>query len=86
VLNLPTQFDANDSLQDSFDGMGEATARILITRRLNEKFLKEYGVEDLKNSGRYYLAKIIAPNGKVVDEVLVDKQCGVVASLRKKVE
>jgi hypothetical protein len=86
VLDLPTQFEADDPLSVYFDGMGEGTARILINRRLNERLLKEYGVEDLKNIGRYYSAKIIALNGELVDEVLVDKQCGVIASLRKKVE
>ena len=86
MLELPIQFEANDPLPAYFDGMGEGTARILITRRLNEKLLKEYGVEDLKNIGRYYSAKIIAPNGKLVDEVLIDKQCGAIASLRREVE
>jgi hypothetical protein len=86
VLYRRTQFEAKDSLPEYFDGMGEGTARILINRRLNERLLKEYGVMDLKNTGRYYSAKIIAPNGELLDEVLVDKQCGVIASLRKKVE
>jgi hypothetical protein len=86
VLDLPTQFEANDFLSVYFDGMGEGTARILINRRLNERLLKKYGVEDLKNIGRYYSAKIIGSNGELVDEVLVDKQCGVIASLRKKLE
>jgi hypothetical protein len=86
VLDMPTQFEANEPLSLYFDGMGEGTARILINRRLNESLLKEYGVEGLKNIGRYYSAKIIGSNGELVDEVLVDKQCGVIASLRKKME
>jgi hypothetical protein len=86
VLELPTQFEANDPLPDYFDDMGKGTARILINRRLNERLLKEYGVEDLQNIGRYYSAKILAPNGKLVDEVLIDKQCGAITSLRRKVE
>lgn len=66
--------------------MGEGTARILINRLINERLLEEHGVKDLKNIGRYYSAKIIAPNGELVDEVLVDKQCGVIASLRRKAQ
>jgi len=77
--------DFND-LPNYFDGMGEATVRILIKRRLSEKLLREYGVVDLKNIGRYYSAKILAQDGSTIDEVLVDKQCGAITSLRKVVE
>ena len=65
-----------DVLTDYFDGMGTATARILINKRLSEKFIEKYGLKDLKNRGRYYSAKIIEPNGNLIDEVLIDKQNG----------
>ena len=74
-----------DVLTDYLDGMGTATARILINKRLSEKFIEKYGLKDLKNRGRYYSAKIIEPNGKLIDEVLIDKQNGVINSLHRKI-
>ena len=71
-------------LTDYLDGMGTATARSLINKRLSEKFIKKYGLKDLENKGRYYSAKIIEPNGKLIDEVLIDKQNGVMNSLHRK--
>ena len=76
---------AEDILTDYLEGMGTATARILINKRLSEKFIKKYGLKDLENSGRYYSAKIIEPNGKLIDEVLIDKQNGVINSLHRKI-
>jgi hypothetical protein len=72
-------------LTEYLDGMGTATARILINKRLSEKFIKKYGLKDLKNRGRYYSAKIIEPNGNLIDEVLIDKQNGVINSLHRKI-
>ena len=74
-----------DILTDYLDGMGTATARILINKRLSEKFIEKYGLKDLKNRGRYYSAKIIEPNGKLIDEVLIDKQNGTINSLHRKI-
>jgi hypothetical protein len=76
---------AEDILTDYLEGMGTATARILINKRLSEKFIKKYGLKDLENRGRYYSAKIIEPNGKLIDEVLIDKQNGVINSLHRKI-
>jgi hypothetical protein len=72
-------------LTEYLDGMGTATARILINRRLSEKFIKKYGLKDLENRGRYYSAKIIEPNGNLIDEVLIDKQNGIINSLHRKI-
>ena len=76
---------AEDILTDYLEGMGTATARILINKRLSEKFIKKYGLKDLKNRGRYYTAKIIEPNGKLIDEVLIDKQNGTIISLHRRI-
>jgi hypothetical protein len=73
------------ALTDYLDGMGTATARILINKRLSEKFIEKYDLKDLKNRGRYYSAKIIEPNGKLIDEVLIDKQNGTINSLHRKI-
>ena len=72
-----------DILTDYLDGMGTATARILINRRLSEKFIEKYGLKNLKNRGRYYSAKIVDLDGNLIDEVLIDKQNGIINSLRR---
>ncbi len=73
-----------DPLARYLDGMGTATARILIDRHMDENLLKKYGLEDLKNRGRYYIAKIVESDGSLIDEVLIDKQAGTIQSLRGK--
>jgi hypothetical protein len=35
-------------------------------------------IQDLQNQGRYYIAKIVEPPGKVVARLLVDKLNGIV--------
>ena len=74
--------DENDPLSRYLDGMGTATARIIIKRHLDDKQWEKYGLKDLKNSGRYYIASIAEKNGKIIDEVLIDKQTGIIQSLR----
>ncbi len=86
VVDRPPQSAVNDPMQSCLDGMGSATAKIIINRRLSEKFLQECGVKEVKNIGRYYSAQIISKNGKIIDEVLVDKQCGSIISLHKRIE
>lgn len=76
--------DEEDPLTRYLEGMGTATARILINRHLDENLLEEYGLKELKNKGRYYIAKIVEPDGSLVDEVLIDKQSGTIQSLRRK--
>jgi hypothetical protein len=79
------QPEEGDLLTNYFDGMGTATARILINRHLDESVIKKYGLKDLKNSGRYYTAKIIETDGKLIDEVLIDKESHTIQSLRRKI-
>lgn len=86
VLDRPPQSAINDPIPFCLEGMGSATAKIIINRRLSEKFLQECGVKEVKNAGRYYSAQIISKNGKIIDEVLVDKQCGAIISLHKRIE
>ena len=78
--NMPE--DGQDALTKYFDGMGTATARIVIHRNMDDDQWEQYGLKDLKNTGRYYLAKIVEKDGRVIDEVLVDKQSGTIQSLR----
>lgn len=74
--------DGQDALTKYFDGMGTATARIIIHRNMDDDQWEKYGLKDLKNTGRYYLAKIVEKDGRVIDEILVDKQSGTIQSLR----
>jgi hypothetical protein len=60
------------------DGMSSATARIVIEKNLPENFRDIYDIKDLQNQGRYYIAKIVEPPGKVVARLLVDKLNGTV--------
>jgi len=73
-----------EPLANYLDGMGTATARIIINRHLGDKQWEKYGLKDLKNTGRYYIAKIVETDGKLIDEVLIDKQTGRIQSLRGK--
>jgi hypothetical protein len=56
------------------DGMSTGTARFIIDRKVTGDVLEKYEIKDLENKGRYYLAKIVDPDGKVTDTVLIDKQ------------
>ena len=58
---------------DFLDGMSTGTARFIIDREVTGDVLEKYEIRDLENKGRYYLAKIVEPDGKVTDTVLVDK-------------
>jgi hypothetical protein len=56
------------------DGMSTATARFIIERNVGEKIGEVFDVKDLKNTGRYYIAKIVRPDGSIIEQLLVDKQ------------
>lgn len=76
--------DGQDPLSRYFDGMGTATARIIINRHIDDNQWEKYGLKDLKNTGRYYIARIVEKDGRIIDEVLIDKQSGTIQSLRGK--
>ena len=77
--------DEVDPLTRYFDGMGTATARIIINRHLDDNQWEKYGLKDLKNTGRYYIARLVEKDGTVIDEVLIDKQSGTIQSLRGRI-
>ncbi|MBB5348572.1 MAG: hypothetical protein MUE70_12790 [Desulfobacterales bacterium] len=77
--------DGQDPLARYFDGMGTATARIIINRHLDDDQWEKYGLKDLKNTGRYYIARLVEKDGIVIDEVLIDKQSGTIQSLRGRI-
>lgn len=77
--------DGQDPLARYFDGMGTATARIIIKRHLDDDQWEKYGLKNLKNTGRYYIARLVEKDGTVIDEVLIDKQSGTIQSLRGRI-
>jgi hypothetical protein len=56
------------------DGMSTTTARFVIERNVNERIAEIFDIKDLTNTGRYYIAKIVRPDGSVIEELLVEKQ------------
>lgn len=77
---LSTGAGLSDSIDLSdtgfLDGMSSATARIVIERNLPANYGEVYDIKELQNQGRYYIAKIVEPPGKVVAQLLVDKLNG----------
>ena len=67
-----------------FDSMGSATATEIIKRRINKNDIDEYGITDLKNTGRYYIAQVSEANGSIIHTLMVDKQNGMIRSLSRK--
>ena len=61
--------------QELFDGMSSGTAKVVIDRQAADQLPDPYDVE-LKNQGRYYAAKIVGSQGRVLQRLLVDKQTG----------
>ena len=66
----------------SLEGMSTATARFVIERNVPEDFADRWDVKELANKGRYYVARVVDPDGKLIDELLVDKQNGSVHFLK----
>ncbi len=63
-------------LQDILDGMGTGTARIIIDREASRRICEDFNLKGLENKGRYYVARVVRPDGSLIDELLVDKQNG----------
>jgi hypothetical protein len=65
-----------ERLQQILDGMGTGTARLVIDKEASRKISEQYALEGLSNRGRYYVARVVRPDGSMIDELLVDKQNG----------
>jgi hypothetical protein len=61
--------------RELFDGMSTGTARVVIDRQAADRLPDPYDVE-LKNQGRYYVARILGIQDRVLQRLLVDKQTG----------
>lgn len=66
----------------AFDGMGTATAGFVIERNVPDDFGVIWEVGDIQNIGRCCMAKVLRPEGGIVDELLVDKQNGAIHFLK----
>ena len=70
-------------LQDILDGMGTGTARIIIDREAGRRISEDFNLKGLENKGRYYVARVVSPDGSLIDELLVDKQNGRVQFMKR---
>jgi hypothetical protein len=66
----------NEIIRELFDGMSTGTARIIIEREVNQVISEKFSINTLENKGRYYIAKIVRPDGSPIQSLLVDKQTG----------
>jgi len=83
IKKSPRNFDSDNTLSTIFDGMGPATATAIIKRRIDKHIINEYGIDELTNTGRYYIARVSEANG-IINAYLIDKQNGMVRSLYRK--
>ena len=70
-------------LRSILDGMGTGTARIIIDRESSRRILEEFKLKKIENKGRYYVARVVRPDGSLIDELLVDKQNGRVQFIKR---
>ena len=66
----------NEIIREMFDGMSTGTARIIIEKEMGRELQEKFNIDQVKNQGRYYLAKIVRHDGSIIQRLLVDKQTG----------
>ena len=64
------------AVRELFDGMSTGTARIIIEEEIDGQVSDDYDIDALENKGRYYVARIVRPDGSAIRRLLVDKQTG----------
>jgi hypothetical protein len=57
-------------------GMGTATAKLAVDRKLRKELMENYDLIEIVNKGRYYIAKALSKDGHWLFELLIDKQRG----------
>ena len=65
-----------DTVKRIMDGMSMGTASLVIESAVSEKYVDSYKIKGLKNRGRYYIASVVGQDGKVIQQLMVDKQSG----------
>lgn len=73
--NAPTA-DDREAIREIFDGMSTGTARIVIEEEIKDQVAESHNISGLDNLGRYYVARILRPDGSVIRRLMVDKQTG----------
>jgi hypothetical protein len=63
-------------IHELFDGMSTGTARIIIEREVSQTIREKFNINPIENKGRYYVAKIVRPDGSPIQNLLIDKQTG----------
>ena len=84
LTNSDKACGGENELTAFFDGMGSVTATEIIKQRIDKRIIADYGIDGLKNTGRYYIARVSEANGSIIHTLLVDKQNGMVRSLYRK--
>ena len=69
-------FPRNAVIQELFDGMSTGTARIIVEQKVSQAVREKFNIDQVENKGRYYMAKIVRPDGSTIQRLLVDKQTG----------
>ena len=82
-VNTDISLEDSQRLQEILDGMGTGTARIIIDREASRRVTETYRLKGLQNKGRYYVARIVRPDGSLIDELLVDKQNGRIQFMKR---
>ncbi len=73
----------DDSFRTDLEGMSEATAQIAIDRHIRKKLMQDYNLLELRDEGRYFVAKAISKDGLWHYELMVDKLSGIVREYGK---
>ena len=84
LIGSENHLDGENSAETIFDGMGIVTATEIVKERIDENIINEYGIDELKNTGRYYIARVSEAKGSISHTLLVDKQNRMVRSLCRK--
>lgn len=66
----------DEIMHELFDGMSTGTARIIIEREVSQAISEKFNINSVENKGRYYVAKIVRPDGSSIQRLLLDKQTG----------
>ena len=56
--------------------MSTGTARIMMEQDVGPQISEEHNISTVENKGRYYIAKIVRPDGSPIQRLLIDKQIG----------
>ena len=56
--------------------MSTGSARIIIECEVSRAISEKFNISPVENKGRYYVAKIVRPDGSSMQRLLLDKQTG----------